>query len=184
MKIRRVLPWLGWVLTAVAAAVLLGFWYLSAQRLQLDQENRRELSHVAHDLKSILDATTESATNFFKDPKTVTDFAKRNPYVLPKKIDDTPFAITSTSCSVAVNDSLQLSVREGARERTIDLDLAKIFDDVVIDEAFEYLFIAESGRDKDKPEANVVFAMAHGEASRHQGGLGWVDRHSREASDR
>ena len=65
MKLRRALPWMGWALTALIVVIGLGFWYLTAQRLRVDEENRKELSHVARDLTGILTGIRDSAKNYF-----------------------------------------------------------------------------------------------------------------------
>src|SRR5713101_1190353 len=51
MSFKRALPWMGWAVIGLMVVSALGFWYLSGQRLRLDEENRRELAHVAHDLR-------------------------------------------------------------------------------------------------------------------------------------
>jgi hypothetical protein len=43
----------------------LAVWYIFAERLRLDDENRRELAHVAHDLENILTGEKGAAENFF-----------------------------------------------------------------------------------------------------------------------
>ena len=93
MKLSRVLPWMGWAMTALIVVIGVGFWYLSAQRLRVDEENRHELSHVARDLTEILTELSSSAGVYFKVYKDKDN--KRNETGIPA----TSVSITSSRSS-------------------------------------------------------------------------------------
>ena len=84
--IRRALPWAGWtafVLVVVAGAA---YWYLSAQRMRLEDETRRELAQASRDLRSNLNELSSNAAKYFvhknkRGDDAIQEFARRNPYV-------------------------------------------------------------------------------------------------------
>jgi hypothetical protein len=183
---RRALPWLGSSLLLVMALAGVWIWYLYSQRLLLDEDNRRELAHAARDLETILSGLNSSAKKFFKRmpasgeerEKLLPAFERRNPYIVsdaqPVETRGEPKA---SFCPIVVSpQKLRLA---GAGKMALDLpiDIKAIFDDVVISDAFEYLFIAGA-------DGKVLFAMEHGATASRREGLGWIDQQSREPADR
>jgi hypothetical protein len=182
----------GWTALVLASVAGLAYWYLSAQRMRLEEETHRELAQASRDIRSNLTELSSNAAKYFTNPENTADrliveFARRNPYVdLHKttlkgeaqkaadvKTDDAQGPDAGVCTSLMTPQKLSVT-RKSHHGIEIVIDAQKIFDDVAISNTFEYLFIA------DAKSGEVTFATEHGEASRHRHGLGWIDSHTRQ----
>jgi hypothetical protein len=183
--LRRFLSLSMFVVLALAG---LGLWYVYSVRVQLDEENRRELAHAARDLSSILASLRSSAEKFIQEaqkesgqkiPPKVQQFARRNPYILPEGAPKTARLTedaSSRQCPRLESPSKLILCPVEGETFDLDIDTQAIFDDVVISDAFEYLFIAENGR--------VIFGMGHGAAAQHRADMTWLATRAKQDSAR
>jgi hypothetical protein len=127
------------------------FWYLSAERLRLDEAWSRELAHLAKALEATLSGEIDAAKNYFQSdvPKKLSDaesnsFVKRNPYISEAGQGTLPQERKQV-CAAASPAELAVWAKGEQGSLQFALDGRKIFHDVAIDDAFEYLLVAEGG---------------------------------------
>lgn len=181
----RTFSWVGAGVLVVGGLAGLWLWYIYAQRLQLDEGNRRELAHAARNLGLIFSELTRTADSYFKqrsveNEKDVREFASRNPYI-DAAASPEPGRCGNSSGKAALAAPHELilpSAGTGENKRkALKVTPEAIFDDVAISEAFEYLLIAAG-------DGKILFAMEHGAANRRREALGWLSRRADQEANR
>lgn len=198
---RRALPWVGWAFAGLALVSLWG-WYVYSQRALLDKQNQRELAHAARDLGTILSGLSTQADWFFKrtgypseieKQGALREFATRNPYITSSAelaLDpcrEQNAGKTERKAGLVNPGSLALpswfQVTSAAPNKPdskisgLNVNTEAIFEDVVISDAFEYLFIA-------KRDGELLFDMEHGASAERRAELGELELRAQQDPER
>jgi hypothetical protein len=188
MKLRT-FSWLGRSLVITLVFLALGAWYLYSQRLVLDEENRRELAHAAHDLGTILSDLSSTADEFFprercakssvvsplSPPGSIVEFTRQNPY-LAQVHEDLHAKKCGSELNAGLIDPFKLAL-PWFDKTEFKIKTETIFDAVAISDAFEYLLVADGS-------GKVTFSMDHGASSLRRENRGWLERQAEENTER
>ena len=178
-----------WVMLLIGAPAALYFWYVSAQRQRINELHQRELGRAAHNLESVIENTlTTVERNLIKkvaeDSGYVCTFVRNQPYLgFPGDNCEEFKAVSRAGREPGLQRAsrgLQLLVgqiglvdsTQQERRLAFDVLLGVILDEVVVTDAFEYLFLADE-------TGNVVFQTRRGERKQWDDQSRWLERQAR-----